>query len=349
MVFRTLVLCVLCALAPASGHADALTRASLAGLSGSERLHQFSMGQALLARPDNPALARAMRVSLRRGGYYHAGPGVALVSRGWQVEPVLAYDANINGGFLNGQFRIHGLTFDVDPTRRALSGMVGGARVLGHMRLSYGEGRHLDLRGTVEGAYSPQHRIGRARADVEACARNHLSGWNFADLCLTAGRSWRSLAVSSSSAVSMSFSRLHAARASEHEFSAGVSRRFNGTTSQTLLSMGWTAVWNRAVTSLDLTLGAPVAGQAALRERLHATVAWRWQDRAMRGGIWHQRANGGSLLGVDRADRITGVSLSVQARPNMTVELVHQVTRSSFGLFNENRTGLNVRINLARR
>lgn len=349
MILRALFLSLLGFALPVMGHADALARASLAGLSGSERLRQFSIGQALLQHRDDPRIVRAMQASLQQSGFYFSGSRPSVLSRSVQIDPVLAYDANINGGFLNDRFDIFGLTFDVDPTRRARPGVVGGARASGQMRLAYAEGRYLDLRGSIEAVYSPRHRIGRGQAGFEACARNHLQGWTFADLCVTAARSLRRLSTSTTGGVSLSFARLHAASASEHEFTTGVTRSFLGGSAQNSVSVGWNAVWNRAVTRLELTLAAPIAGETAMRQRIHGSVGWQWQGRAVRMGVWHQRADGGMLLGIARTDRVSGISLSAQARPNLTVEVMHQVTQSSVSLFDENRIGVNLRVDLARR
>ncbi len=349
MMFRALILSVMAVLLPVTGQADALRRANLAGLSGSERLRQFAVGQAILEHRGDPGVAQAMRASLQQSGFYHSGSRPRVLSRSAQIDPVLAYDANINGGFLNDRFEIFGLSFEIDPSRRALAGMIGGARANGQMRLAYGEGRYLDLRGSVEAVYAPQHDIGRAQAGFEACARNHLRGWSFADLCVTGASSWRALSQDTSGSVSLSFAQLHAGGDSAHEFTAGLSRSLFGTTAQNAVSMGWQAVWNRAVTGLEVTLAAPVAGETVMRQRLQGSVSWEARGRAVRLGAWHQLADGGMLLGVARVDRVSGVSLSVQARPGVTVEVMHQVTQSTLSMFDERRSGLSLRFDLGRR
>lgn len=349
MLIHALLVLLLTLAMPAAGHADAVMRVGMAGLAGSERLRQFTLGQALLQHPGHPAIRRAMETSLRQNGFYHTGSGPTVLSRSGQIDPVLAWDGNINGGFLADRFSLYGLSFDVDPARRALPGMVTGARASGQMRLAYGEGRFLDLRGSLEGAYSPRHGIGRGQAGFEACARNHLHGWTFADACVTASHSYRSLGSSTTGTLTLALARLHAARASEHELTAGVSRTFLQGHTQDSLSLGWNAVWNRAVTGLDLTLAAPIPGETALRQRIQGSVGWMWQGRTMRVGVWHQRSEGGMLMGMARIDRVSGISLSVQARPNLTIEVMHQMTRSSIGLFDENRTGVNLRFDLRRR
>jgi hypothetical protein len=349
MIFRVLLLLFLAVAVPTAGYPDTLMRASNAGMTGSERLRQFSLGQAMLTHMNEPQVAQAMKHSLRENGFYYTGSGPVVLSRSARVDPVLAYDANINGGFLNDSFDIYGLTFEVEPARRALPGIVGGAVASGQMRLAYAEGRYLDLRGAAEAAYSPKHHIGRGQAGFEACARNHLQGWSFADLCVTGAQSWRSLSTSTTGSVSLSFAQLHAGGDSEHEFTAGITQSYLGSSTQDAVSMGWNAVWNRAVTGLELTLAAPIDGETAMRQRIQGSVGWQWQDRAFRMGVWHQRADGGMLLGIARTDQISGISLSAQVQQNLTGEVMHQVTQSSVNLFDENRTGVNLRINLRRR
>ncbi len=349
MILRTLALCFLSLAVPTAGHSDAMQRAALAGQSGSERLRQFAVGQAMLENRDDPRVGQAMEDSLEQTGFYFKGSGPVVLSRSMRIDPVLAFDANINGGFLNDRFDIFGMSFDIDPDRRALAGVVGGARASGQMRLAYGEGDYLDLRGSAEAVFSPRHGIGRGQAGLEACARNHVTGWSFADLCATVAHSRRSLSNSTSGSVSLSFVHLLAAADSEHEFTVGTEVSFVGDTRQPSISMGWNAVWNHAVTGLEVTLAAPILGETAMRQRLQGSIGWNWQGRAVSLGAWHQMADGGMLLGVQRVDRVNGVSLSVQARPGLTVEVMHQVTQSSVNLFDEGRSGLNLRFDLGRR
>lgn len=349
MKLRVLLLCLLAALAPAAeAGADALARAQMAAMAGSERLRQFTLGQAMLERRGDARVRHALRGTLEQSGFYHDGARPALISRRLSWSPVLAWDANINGGFLNDTFDIYGLSFEVDPAHRALAGVVTGGRVSGDLRLAYGEGRFLDLRGSIEAVYSPRHDIGRGQAGFEACARNHLQGWTFADLCVTGARSWRTLSDSTTASASARVAHLVAAGQSEHELSAGVTRFYQAEGEQNALVLGWSAIWNHAVTDLDLTFAEPIAGETAMRQRISAQVSWRWNETPVSLAVWQQSSDGGMLLGTAREDQVRGLSVSVRPRPQMTVELVHQVTQSSINLFDESRTGLNVRFTLGR-
>ncbi len=349
MRFSIIMLLILVWLGATEARSDALHRAQMAGLASSERLRLFTLGRAMAENRGAPALRGAMREALVASAFYHDESAARIIARDLHWSPVLDWDANINGGYTNDRFDLFGLSFAVDPSRTAISGMVAGARGGGRIRLAYGNGRYLELNGSLEAVHAPRHGVGRAQAGASACSRNHLRGWTFADFCVSASRSWRSLAISGSASATASIAQIFAAGEGFHEVSLGVARHFLAGGAQNAATLGWEAVWNRAVTGLSLTVAEPIAGENALRHRLSADVSWRLGERPVTLGVWHAQASGGMLLGAPREDSISGVRVSFQQRPNLTLELSHQVTRSSINLFDEARTGLSVRFQLGRR
>ena len=181
--FALLLLVTLAVLAAAPrAAADAFDRARLAPLASSERLRLFTLARAIDTRQAPRSYSGALRRTLREQGFYHDGtPGT--LDRTFRFSPVLAWDDNINGGYYHDQLDLGGLIFDADPANRARAGLVIGTRADASIRLSWAEGRVIDLRAGAELGWSPRHDIGRAFAQVEACARNHLAGWTFADVC----------------------------------------------------------------------------------------------------------------------------------------------------------------------
>ena len=340
-----LVLALLLGVGVAS--ADPIARARMAPLAGSERLRLFALGQALQARSGGPAVTQAMRQTMQDAGFYHDGPGIDVLRRSLRATPVLAWDSNINGGYLNDSLDLNGLIFAIDPARQALAGLVGGARASGELRLGWGPGRHLDLRFGVEALYSPRHDIGRAALSVSACARNHLTGWVFADLCASAAASHLALGDSHSLVASATLSRLFASAGGYHELSLGAEHRLLDEGRQSALTLGWAAVWDRATTDISLTLAAPIAGASVQRQRLSVDVGLIWRDRPVTLGLWHAQAGGGMFLGMARQDATSGLSLGFRPRPQITVEAVWQRTRSSIDFFDETRAGLNIRFDLS--
>lgn len=344
----TLLLVLLLTLAAPRAGADALDRARMASLASSERLRLFTLARAVDTRRAPPPVTQALRRALHETGFYHQG-APALIARDARLSPVLAWDENINGGYFHDQLNLGGLIFDADPANRARPGLVIGVRLDASARLAWGEGRVLDLRAGSEIAWSPRHDIGRAFAGVEACARNHLSGWVFADFCASASGTHRALSDGYSSGVSAALVRMFSTTGGTHEVAVELDRRFLSEGAQTGLTLGWSSVWDRAVTEFTLGTATPIAGATATRFRVGARVGWVWHDRPVSVSVWHTQASGGMLLGMDRADTVTGIGLSVQARPGLSVDLTHQVTHSTIALFDEARTGLSVRFRLDRR
>ncbi len=338
-----------CWLFAAVASAQAIDRTPLLPLIGSERLRLYTLGQALEAQPQSPRHNDAMRQGLEAAAFYHDLPRPAVIGHHLRFSPVLAWDGNINGGYLQDRFDLYGLSFDIDPANRARAGLVFGGRLSGDLRLAWAPGRYLDLQANAEAAWSPQHRIGRGTAALSACARNHVSGWTFADVCATAAAGWRSLSDSRSTAVSASVAHLFTAGPAFHELTFGIERRQMDEGLQTSVSLGWDAVWSQVTTGVSLTLAAPIPGETALRHRLSVEVGGMWRNRPVSVSLWHMRSNGGALLGMARDDRVGGVGISIQPRRDLSIELVHQVTHSSIDLFDESRTGLNVRFQLGRR
>lgn len=329
-------------------HADPAARARMAGLAPSERLQAFALAQGLRHNIAAPGLGSALRRALTGLAFYHDGPRPAVVSRSLRVTPVLAWDANINGGYINDRFTLGGLVFAIDPASQARSGLVAGAEAGGTLRLAHGNGRYLELQAGAEALWSPRHEIGRAAAGASACLRNHVRGWTFADLCASASRSWRALSNSSAASAGTRITTLFAGGPALHELSAQLSRLHQPEGGQNALTLGWGAVWNRAASEVSVTRLSSIEGLTVPRHRASVAITWLVAGRPMAARLAWQEAGGGMLLGSAREDTTTTASLTVHTRGDTSLELVHQVNRSTHDLFSDRRTGLTIRTRLRR-
>lgn len=333
---------------PGVAQSQAMERAGTAALVQNERLRLYSLTRVLDTRRAPPPVTRASRQALVEQGFYHEPGTSPVIGASVRLTPVLAWDANINGGFINDRFDHFGLVFEVDPARMARAGLVAGARLGAEMRLAYGPGRFVHLQGQAEAAWSPQHDIGRADAGLSVCARNHVRGWTFADLCASTQAGWRELTSTRGATVSATLSHLFTLGPGYHQISLGLAHHWRPEGQQDAMTLGWGAVWNQLATDLSLTLSPGIPGETALRQRINAQASWNWNRTPVSLSVWQVRAGGGRLLGVDRHDRVTGLSLSFRPRRGVTVEVTHQQTGSTLALFNEQRTGLGLRFDLAR-
>lgn len=322
--------------------ADPLARARMAGLAPSDRLHAYALARGLAAERGARPLAGALRQALTGLAFYHDG-APAVIRAQARATPVLAWDANINGGYLNDRFTIGNLVFAIDPARRARAGLLLGLSFGAEARLAWGPGRYVEVQAGGEALWSPEHRMGRASAGVSACLRNHLRGWTFADLCASASQGWRVLSQGTGASASAGLSTLLTAGPAHHEFSLRLARLAQPEGPQTEASIGWGAVWNRAASEVTLTVLSPVPGESVPRRRAAADVSWLAAGRPVTLGLRWQEAWGGMLLGRPRADETLAVSVGLRPRPGLSLELVHQATRSTHDLFSDRRTGVSVR------
>jgi hypothetical protein len=316
-----------------AAHADPVARAQMAAAAGSERLRLFALGKLLDTGAAPRGAVVQMKQDLIRQGYYTDAPKGGLIAlQGW-ADGLLSYDGNINGGVLRESFNFGGLVFETDPAYRAKAGVLIGLTAGGAARYAWSNGRYLEARLQGAAAWSPAHEITRSSVDYSLCSRNHLTGWYFLDLCQSGSSEERDLGSRQSSETAVTLSQLFARDTADHEISATIASTSTETGRQPLVTLSWGAVWDQAVTRLTLTKAAPIEDEIALNFRLNAEVQWLWRGRLVGLSLWHQQAEGGSFLGTPRRDQASGIGLSYQARPKLTLQLGYMANRSSAEFF----------------
>ena len=348
MRFPSLGAALLCLFAGSAAHADAMDRARIAAMAGSERMQMFAFGKWLdTGEAPRSAVLQMKQAMISEGFYYEPGTRRLIATEAW-IAPVLSYDGNINGGVLQDSFILNGFVFEADPAFRAKAGVVLGFSGGGVARLALANGRYVEMRARGEAVWSPEHQIGRHSGELALCSRNHLAGWSFADLCQSVSATERELGASVSQETALSVTRLFQTAAAYHEISAELARSIYDTGDQPSVTLSWAAIWDHAATRLSLTRAAAIRGETALDYRIAADVQWLWQGRAIGLGLWHQRAAGGSFLGTPREDRATGLSLSYQFRPGMTAQIGYSVNQSSVDFFDYAQASVNMRFDALR-
>lgn len=334
---------LVCLWAGSAACADELGRAQIAAISGSERLQIFAFGKLLeTGAAPHSAVLRMKQSMIAQGFYYEPGQSHAIATGAW-VAPILSYDGNINGGVLQDSFSLNGSVFEADPAFRAKAGVVMGLSGGGVARLAWANGRYVEGRLRGEAVWSPEYQIGRSNAELGLCSRNHVSGWDFIDLCQTVSASQRELGSSVSQETTLTASRLFRTTAAYHEVSAEFTQSSYDTGDQPSVTLSWLAVWDKAATNLSLTKAAPINGETALANRIAVGVQWLAHGRALGVGLWHQDAGGGSVLGTAREDQATGISISYDLRPGLTAQISYSVNQSSVDLFDYSQVSLNLR------
>jgi hypothetical protein len=303
-----------------------------------ERLRVFALGRAT-ERLGDPALADILASDLARIGFGQAEDG-PLLDRRLSVAPVLGWDSNLNGGLPNGQLQLPGLTLVATPESRAKSGFAGGGRLDAGLRLGLREGAYVDADGQMEAVWSPQHQIHRATAFGSLCARGHLGGWRFGDLCWSGAAIDRDLGRTETSELSLGGAALSESALGVHEAGLSFARRDLEGGVQPAATAHVATVSGPAAGRLALTLGAPLDDALAQRWRLAADLraAPFGRPTVLRASV--EAADGERLFGMERRDGTVGAALTVPLWDGAAVEVGLARTDSTVDLFDETRFGV---------
>lgn len=331
--------------AAADAPADGFARAALgrgALLAGSERLRTFALGRVVEDPAAPPAFAILLRRDLERLGFYREGAGLSLLDGSVALAPMLGWDSNINGGLPNRELSLPGITLVATPETAARSGLVVGARATGDLRLGYRPGGYLAVSGLVESEWSPRHRIFRHHAAGSACARTHVAGWRFVDLCQNASVLDRDLGRSRAGETALDLVQLFAAGPGLHEARLGLARRVLDGAVQPAASLALASVWPGSASRVSATLAAPAGERLVQRWRVGLDLRREIMGRPVVLDLAAEEARGGRLFGIDRRDRTIGALVTVPVHDRTSLRVGIAETRSTVDLFDERRIGVSL-------
>lgn len=307
-------------------------------LAPGERLRVYALGRAT-ERAGDPALAEILAADLARLGFGAPEDG-PLRERRLSVAPVLGWDSNLNGGLPNGALDLPGLTLVATPESRAKAGLAGGGRVDGGLRLGLAEGVYLDADAELEAVWSPRHEVHRATAFGALCARGHLGGWRFGDLCWSGAAIDRDLGRTETSELSLGGAALFETPHGVHEAGLALARRDIEGGVQPALTAHIATVTGPVAGRFALSLGAPVEDALAQRWRLAADLraAPFGRPAILRATV--EAADGERLFGMERRDGTIGAALVLPLWDGGAVEIGLARTDSTIDLFDETRFGV---------
>lgn len=323
--------------------ASEIDRMWMANLAKSERLQLRAYGQALsTGQMPYDGLTR-MRQEMTRQGFYFEQGSASPVAGNMHIRPLLAWDPNINGGVLQDRFVLNDLMFEAAPAFRAKSGLVVGMSVGGLTRYAWDEGRLVELRGATEFGWSPAHEIYRTDAILSACSRNHLENWNFLDLCASSRHYWRELGTWSTYQASAELSTIVSAANSLHEISLRSSWDSTEDANYSQIDITLESVWSTAVTELNVAIGKRDSDPLSLYDSVSASVGWFALGRSWNIDTRIQRSGGGRFLGIPREDRVRGLGIATNLRPETSLRLGYLNSRSTAGTANYDQVTLDIR------
>lgn len=326
---------------PAS--ADPSDLAGVSGLAWSDAIRLRALGAAASENQLDPNLTRALQRELELQGYYSPPHRITPIARQFWAMPLLAWDGNINGGLMKDRFDFNGLTFEADPTYRAKAGLVLGGGLGGMTRLAWDEGRWIDLQAQAEIGYSPKHHIARQDLWLQACSRNHLTGWSFLDLCASGNRSFRELGNDQGHRLEAEFRQVATSTNALHEFGIKLARVDSRSRDQNRIGFSVESLWDNSATRIAVTWGEEIPDATVLRQRIDLGIKSNLFDRNVGMDLWGQMADGSAFLGRFREDKTWGIGFSADLRPGIDLRLGYSDSRSTAAIADYQQLTLDLR------
>lgn len=334
----------LCVIATLGGaQADEISRYETSASGGSERLRLFALTRIFDRYAYDPQVRYALREELTRQGHFYDGSGSRVLRQEVWAAPLVEYNQNLNGGVLNDRFRFGGLVFEADPQIRAKSGWLTGARVGTFTRVALSDDTLLDLVGAAELGYAPAHDISRTSAQVQACLRHSLTGWNFVDLCQGMAQTRWDLGRSKTRSTRIRLSTLRQISDTYHEAWIEAEHTKTNATSQNAMTIGLRSIFDGLAPYGSISVGADVEGEIAPKLRLNAGVEFPKGGRIFEAFVWAQRAEGSRFLGTDRQDETYGAGLSAELARGQSVEVSYSENHSNIAFFDYSQVELKFR------
>lgn len=340
---RSLALSLVLALISAGATADPVpvqTQWGASFYSGSQRMVLFSL---LRDRPEGYLpLARKITGNL---GLAHTN-GIRLISRSVDTSPVLEYDDNINGGQPGESFQAGPFEFTVAEDEQAKSGAVLGAELSGTATLAFGDRNRAIFQAANQFAYSPDHRLGRARASASVCLDSYGGNWTWLEACATHSRQSRELSSTRRTTVTFGTSRVFESDLGVHEGNLRLRQLTTADYSKPVLGMSLkTASPSIGTVSLDLEVSAELEGHNTTTRQATAKLSRPLLGVSGSLRVTYARQEGSKFFGQDRRDDVYSLGLTRRLNNRLTVGASVTERKSSIDFYERRTLGLTVSIN----
>jgi hypothetical protein len=297
-----------------------------------ERLVNFCLLESMTGKLLDERTAVLVSERLQREGYFG---GLRSSSVTTNILPTLSYSSNINGGNPDKNLVVGELEFEGDPALVAEEGIVFGVSVGGSLRNTYGEGRYLDASLATALNWSPEYGTHYTTGRVAGCFKNKIKRSGYADFCFDGTKQMKDISSDRSKSISLNLGRLRFAQGfGFSDTSVGFKRNFHSGYQQNLVSLQWQTIHPKNVfASGRVRVGEHVQNQMTLKYGLDVRLSKTFAGRPVTIDLGHERIDGGKLLGVDRADTVARISVSMPLSKMLSLSAGYQETRSSIAYF----------------
>ena len=299
-----------------------------------ERLSNYCILSKVDGKRVDAQTANVVIQRLQREGYFGGLSSPQFVT---QVYPTFTYSNNINGGNPDKKLKLGNLEFDGEPELVAKQGVVGSLNFAASNRTTIDEGRYIDASASLSLSYSPEHALSYTNTNIRLCSKNKMSKDTHVDVCASTTSQNKDITRDQTDSLSASWGKmLYVEDLGFNEAKIGLKRVYNDDFEQNQLLLSVDTIHDRDLfTSLSIKFGAPVEGNLALNYGIGLGVSGVVKDRKVTLNLNHEYSDGGRLLGVERDDKVTTVSLSTQLRKGTSITLGYKASNSSIDYFDQ--------------
>jgi hypothetical protein len=299
-----------------------------------ERLTNYCILSKVDGKRVDAQTANVVIQRLQREGYFGGLSSPQFVT---QLYPTFTYSNNINGGNPDKKLKLGNLEFDGEPELVAKEGMVGTLNFAASNRTTIYEGRYIDANAALSLSYSPKHALSYTNTNIRLCSKNKMSRDTHVDVCASTTSQNKDITRDQTDSLSASWGKmLYVEDLGFNEAKIGLKRVYNDDFEQNQLQLSVDTIHDRDLfTSLSIKFGAPVEGNLALNYGIGLGVSGVVKDRKVTLNLNHEYSDGGRLLGFERDDKVTTVSLSTQVSRGTSITLGYKSSNSSIDYFDQ--------------
>ena len=302
--------------------------------SQNERLTNYCILSKVDGKRVDAQTANVVIQRLQREGYFGGLNSTQFVT---QVFPTFTYSNNINGGNPDKKLKLGNLEFDGEPELVAKEGVVGSLNFAASNRTTIGEGRYIDVNAALSYSYSPEHSLSYTNTNIRLCSKNKLNKDTHIDVCASTTSQNKDITRDQTDSLSASWGKmLYIDDFGFNEAKLGITRVSTQDFEQSQFHVSVDTIHDSNLfSSLSIKYGEPIEGSLALNYGVGLGLSGVIKNRKVTLNLNHEYSDGGRLLGVERDDKVTTVSLSTQLRRGTSITLGYKASNSSIDYFDQ--------------
>ena len=271
---------------------------------------------------------------LQREGYFGGLSSPQFVT---QVYPTFTFSNNINGGNPNKKLKLGNLEFDGEPEFVAKEGVVGSLNFAASNRTTIGEGRYINANAALAYSYSPEHSLSYINTNIRLCSKNKVNKDTHIDVCASTTSQNKDINRDQTDSLRASWGKMfYIEDFGFNETKLGITRVSTQDFDQSQFHVSVDTIHDRNLfTSVSMKFGEPIEGSLALNYGIGLGLSGVIKNRKVTLNLNHEYSDGGRLLGVERNDKATTVSLSTQLRRGTSITLGYNSLNSSIDYFDQ--------------